>query len=83
MNLLRKQINQNSPLQTILLNQVKEQNPAMINTLLDAQKKGISPQQLVKDMMIKASPEQAQQVISQVKSFGVPNNIIDELQNFK
>lgn len=73
----------NAPLQTILLNQMRAKNPEGYKAVIEAQSKGTSPQQLVREMMQKASPEQIQQMVSQAQSIGVPDSVIQELQNFK
>jgi hypothetical protein len=44
---------------------------------------GVNPQNMLKQMMGNVNPTQMQQVLSQAKSFGVPDNILSQIQNFK
>lgn len=62
---------------------MRAKDPEGYQAILDAQAKGVSPQQMVKEMMQKVSPEQTSQIMSQAKSLGVPDNIIQQIQNFK
>jgi len=42
-----------------------------------------NPQELVKQIMSGASPEQKQSLLNQMKQYGCPNNILSQLQNMK
>lgn len=42
-----------------------------------------NPQELVKQIMSGASPEQKQGLLNQMKQYGCPNNILSQLQNMK
>ena len=42
-----------------------------------------NPRELIEQMFKNATPEQKQNVLNQAKSYGVPENILSELQNIK
>ncbi len=46
-------------------------------------KNGVNPQSMLKQMMGNVNSSQMQQVLTQAKSFGVPDNILSQIQNFK
>ena len=71
------------PLQTILLNQMRARNPQSYNAIMEAQQKGTTPQEMVKQMMQNVSPEQTQQILNQAKYLGVPDEVIQQIQNIK
>ena len=41
------------------------------------------PQPMLKQMFSNASPEQRQNILTQAKGFGVPENILSQLQNMR
>ena len=43
----------------------------------------INPQQLVNQFMGNASPQQRENLLRQAKQYGVPDNILSQLQNIK
>lgn len=52
----------------------------MIN---EAMQSNGNPQQMVKQLMGNATPEQRQAILSQAKNYGCPNEILSKLQNMK
>ena len=52
----------------------------MINQMMN---NGGNPQALVRQFMNKATPQQMQGIMQQAKQFGVPDNILSQLQNMK
>lgn len=62
---------------------MKARNPQGYNAIMEAQQKGVSPQEMVKQMMQNAPPEQTQQILNQAKYLGVPDNVIQQIQNIK
>lgn len=42
-----------------------------------------NPQDLVNQIMSNISPEQKQNLLNQMKSYGCPNEILSQLQNMK
>ena len=42
-----------------------------------------NPQDLVNQIMLNINPEQKQNLLNQMKSYGCPDNILSQLQNMK
>ena len=42
-----------------------------------------NPQAMLKQLLGNATPEQKQGLLNQAKSYGVPDNILSQLQNMK
>ena len=42
-----------------------------------------NPKELLKQIMNSSTPEQKQLLFSKAKTYGVPNNVLAELQNMK
>lgn len=65
------------------MQQLQVKNPQMFQTINQARNSGVNPQQLLKQIMGNSSNEQMQQVLSQAKQFGVPDNVLSQVQNMK
>lgn len=65
------------------MNQLKVQNPQMYQQLSQIKANGADPRTLLQQMVGNSSPEQMQGILNQAKSFGVPDNILTQLQNMK
>lgn len=52
----------------------------MINQMMN---NGGNPQVLIRQFINKATPQQIQGIMQQAKQFGVPDNILSQLQNMK
>lgn len=50
----------------------------MVNQMMNS---GGNPQQLLQQLVGKSSPQQLQSIMQQAKQFGVPDNILSQLQN--
>lgn len=50
----------------------------MVNQMMNS---GGNPQQLLHQLVGKSSPQQLQGIMQQAKQFGVPDNILSQLQN--
>lgn len=72
-----------SSLQTILLNQLKTNNPSAYNILMQARNSGQNPQAIAKQMMQGTSPEQLKSIIQQARQYGIPDSVLSELENLK
>ena len=59
------------------------QNPQMYQQLSQLQRNNANPQALIQQMVSQASPQQMQYVLSQAKMFGVPDNVLAQIQNMK
>ena len=63
------------------MNQLQAKNPQgfqMVNQMMNS---GGNPQQLLHQLVGKSSPQQLQGIMQQAKQFGVPDNILSQLQN--
>lgn len=73
----------NNPVISMLMSQLQGKNPQgyqMINNLMN---NGGNPEAFLKQMVSKASPEQMEGLLKQAKSYGVPDNILTQLQKMK
>jgi len=59
------------------------QNPQMYQQLNQLQKNNANPQELLKQAMGQATPQQIQGVLMQAKQLGVPDNILAQIQNMR
>lgn len=59
------------------------QNPQMYQQLSQLQRNNANPQELIKQAVGKATPQQIQNVLMQAKQLGVPDNILAQIQNMK
>lgn len=55
----------------------------MFQMISQAQNNGINPQNMLKQMMGNANPQQMQNIIQQAKGMGCPDSILNQLQNMK
>ena len=67
----------------MLMGQLQSKNPQMFQMINQVMQKGSNPQDILKQMIGKSSPEQMQQVLTQAKGMGVPDDILSQIQNFK
>lgn len=65
------------------MSQLKTRNPQMYQTISQARSSGVNPQDFVKQMTQNATPEQMQSVLTQAQQFGVPRDILAQVQNNK
>ena len=72
-----------TPMLSMMLGILQNRNPQMFQNINTAMTSGQNPQQLLKQIMGKASPEQREGLIKQAKQFGVPDNILSQIQNLK
>lgn len=73
----------NNPIITMLMNQLQGKNPhgyQMINNMMT---NGGNPEAFLKQIVSKASPEQMESLLKQAKNFGVPDNVLSQIQNMK
>lgn len=65
------------------MNQLQNQSPQMFQMISQARNNGGNPQQILKQMVGRANPTQMQQVLTQARGLGVPDNILSQIQNLK
>lgn len=67
----------------MLMGQIQAKNPQMASQISQAMNSGANPQSLIKQMMGNMDNSQMQQVMGQMKQFGCPDNILNQIQNMK
>ena len=67
----------------MLMGQLQTRNPQMVNQINQAMQNGTNPQSLMKQMMGNMDNNQIQNAMKQAKQFGVPDNILSQVQNIK
>lgn len=72
-----------NPIMSMLMNQLQGRNPQSYNMVSQMMRNGVNPQSMLKQMMGNVNPNQMQQIFTQAKSLGVPDNILSQIQNFK
>lgn len=65
------------------MGQLQTRNPKMFQMISQAKNSGVNPQDFMKQMMGDVSPEQLQNVFTQAKSMGVPNEVLNQIQNLR
>lgn len=65
----------------LLLGQLQTKNPQMASQISNAMQNGANPQVLMKQMMGNVDNNQMQSVLSQARNLGVPDNILQQIQN--
>lgn len=67
----------------MMLGQLQVRNPQMASQINQAMQNGTNPKNLMKQMLGNSNNEQIQQVITQAKQFGCPDEVLNQLQNLK
>lgn len=65
------------------MQQIQSQNPQGFQILNQAMNNGTNPMQLIKQVMSNVSSQQMQDIMTQAKQFGVPDEILQQMQNIK
>ena len=65
------------------MGQLQSRNPQMANQINQAMNSGVNPQALMKQMMGNMDNTQIQNALNQAKQFGVPDNILNQMQNMR
>lgn len=65
------------------MGQLQSRNPQMANQISQAMNSGVNPQALMKQMMGNMDNTQIQNALNQAKQFGVPDNILNQMQNMR
>ena len=72
-----------NPIMSMLMNQLQAKNPQGFQVINQMMNSGGNPKEILQQMMGNTNPEQMQNIIQQAKQFGVPDNILSQLQNMK
>ena len=59
------------------------QNPQLYQQISQLQRNNANPEELIKQTINNATPQQIQYVLSQAKQLGVPDNVLAQIQNMK
>lgn len=65
------------------MGQLQTRNPQIASQINQAMRNGTNPQALMKQMMGNMDNSQIQNAMKQAKQFGVPDNILQQMQNTK
>lgn len=65
----------------MLMSQLQAKNPQAFQIINNAKNSGANPQEFMKQMMNGVSPEQMQNILSQAKNMGVPDEVLKQVQN--
>lgn len=65
----------------MLMGNLQSRNPQMASQISNAMQSGANPQDFMKQMMGNVNPQQMQQIMTQAKSIGVPDNVLSQVQN--
>ena len=65
------------------MQQVQSQNPQVFQVVNQAINSGANPMQFMKQVMGNVSPQQMQDIMTQAKQFGVPDEVLQQIQNIK
>ena len=63
------------------MNQLQSKNPQAFQMINQARSSGANPQDFMKQMMGNVSPQDMQQVLVQAKQMGVPDEVLQQVQN--
>lgn len=67
----------------MMLGQLQARNLQMASQINQAMQNGANPKNLIKQMLGNCNNGQIQQVMTQAKQFGCPDDVLNQLQNLK
>lgn len=65
------------------MQEVQSKNPQAFQMINQAMSSGANPQNLMKQAIGNATPQQMQGIMEQAKQLGVPDQILQQIQNIK
>ena len=65
------------------MQQIQSQNPQAFQMVNQAINSGANPMQFMKQVMGNVSSQQMQDIMTQAKQFGVPDEVLQQIQNMK
>ena len=65
------------------MGQLRTQNPQMYQQINQLRNSKADPRTLVKQIISNSTPEYMQIILNQAKSFGVPDNVLTQVQNMR
>lgn len=72
-----------NPMLNMMMTMLQGKNPQMFQMINQAMSSGTNPQDMIKQMMGNTNPQQMQQILTQAKGMGVPDNVLSQIQNLK
>lgn len=73
----------NNQLIKMMMGQLQSKSPQMASQINQAMNSGADPKNLIKQMIGNVNNSQMQQIMGQMKQFGCPDNILQQIQNIK
>ena len=67
----------------MLMGQLQTRNPQMASQISQAMNNGTNPKSVIKQMMGNMDNSQIQQIMGQARNMGVPNDVLNQIQNIK
>lgn len=65
------------------MGQLQARNPQLANQIQQAMNNGVNPKSLIKQMMGNVDNSQMQNIMTQARNMGVPNDILAQMQNMR
>ena len=70
-------------LMNMLMSRLQAQNPQQANQLKQMMSNGSNPQDILKQIMTNSNSSQVENVLNMGKQIGVPDDILNKIQNIK
>lgn len=67
----------------MMMGNLQNKNPQAYQKISNAMKNGVNPQEFMKQVMGGTTPQQMQNVLTQAKQMGVPDEVLSQVQNMK
>lgn len=74
-------MNITNPILQNLMNQLQTKSPQGFQMVTQMMNNGGNPQAFLQQILGKTNPQQMQSLLNQAKSFGVPDNVLSQIQN--
>ena len=68
---------------TMMMNQLKMKQPQMFQLIEQARKNQSNPMEMFKDVTKNYTPEQMDNLINRARQFGIPEEVLQQIQNKK
>ena len=67
----------------MLMSQLQQKNPQGYQVIQSLMQNNGNPQAILQQLMGKATPEQKEALFKQAQNYGVPNEVLSQIQNLK
>ena len=67
----------------MLLGNLRSQNPQAYQQIMQTMNSGGNPQSILKQLLTNSNSNMTAQVLQQAKQFGVPDNVLSQIQNIR